>query len=90
MVPLPLAVVTAAVQVGADAAFFVVFGLFVAAFVVLAVVTLRWAVRRDRGGRDEWLERQQPRPEFSRDAASPTGNGRGSTNARGQSPGEPR
>jgi hypothetical protein len=38
----------------ADAAFGIVFGLFVAAFAVLAVVTVRWAVRRDRTGRDAW------------------------------------
>ena len=45
---------------GVDAAFFAVFGVFVAAFLVLAVVTLRWAVRRDRVGRTEWLRRQDP------------------------------
>jgi hypothetical protein len=35
-----------------------VFGVFLAAFVVLAVVTVRWAVRRDRAGRAEWVRRQ--------------------------------
>jgi hypothetical protein len=38
-------------------AFGVVFGIFVAALVVLAVITLRWAVRRDRAGRREWAAR---------------------------------
>lgn len=47
----------------ADAAFYSVFGVFVAAFVVLLVVTLRWAVRRDRAGRAEWLRRQRERSE---------------------------
>lgn len=45
--------------VAADAAFDAVFGVFVAALVVLAVVTMRWAVRRDRAGRASWLDRQR-------------------------------
>lgn len=45
--------------VAAGAAFDAVFGVFVAALVVLAVVTMRWAVRRDRAGRASWLERQR-------------------------------
>lgn len=45
---------------GSDAAFLAVFGVFVAALLVLAVVTLRWAVRRDRAGRAQWLRRQDP------------------------------
>ncbi len=36
---------------GAPVAFYAVFGVFVAAFGVLAAVTVRWAVRRDRAGR---------------------------------------
>lgn len=57
-----VAVVTVALLVvgGSDAPFLAVFGVFVAAFLVLAVVTLRWAVRRDRAGRAEWLRRQDP------------------------------
>ncbi len=47
---------------------FVLFGVFVAAFLVLAVITLRWAVRRDRAGRAEWVSR--------RDAAESSGSGR--------------
>jgi len=43
---------------GGDGAFYAVFGVFVAAFVVLAVVTLRWAVRRDKAGRAEWAGRR--------------------------------
>lgn len=45
--------------VAADATFYAVFGVFVVAFVVLVVVTVRWAVRRDRVGRAEWLRRQE-------------------------------
>jgi hypothetical protein len=48
-------------------AFGVVFGAFVVAFVVLVVITLRWAIRRDRAGRAEWLRRRQA----GRDAGRP-------------------
>lgn len=47
----------------ADAAFYAVFAVFVAAFAVLAAVSIRWAVRRDRAGRSEWVRRQQAREE---------------------------
>ena len=40
-----------------DVAFGVVFGLFVLALLVLAVVTIRWGVRRDRPGRLAWKQR---------------------------------
>lgn len=40
-------------------AFGAVFGLFVVAFAVLVVVTIRWAVRRDRQGRAQWLARRR-------------------------------
>ncbi len=43
---------------GTPPVFYLVFGVFLAAFVVLAVVTVRWAVRRDRAGRAEWVRRQ--------------------------------
>jgi hypothetical protein len=42
----------------ANVAFFVVFSIFVVAFTVMGVITLTWALRRDRAGRSEWLERQ--------------------------------
>lgn len=45
---------------GADVAFDVVFAVFVVAFAVLAVVTVRWAVKRDRAGRADWVRRQAP------------------------------
>jgi ABC-type Fe3+ transport system permease subunit len=39
-------------------AFALVFGIFVAAFVVLCVVIIVWAVRRDRASWREWRQRQ--------------------------------
>ena len=42
-----------------DVAFAVVFGVFVLAFAALAVITIAWAVRRDRPGREAWRRRQQ-------------------------------
>jgi membrane protein implicated in regulation of membrane protease activity len=39
-----------------DVAFGIVFGLFVLALLVLAVVTIRWGVRRDRPGRQAWRQ----------------------------------
>jgi len=48
-----------AVLATSNVVFGVVFGLFVVVFVVLVVITLRWAVRRDRQGRIEWEPRHQ-------------------------------
>jgi len=56
-VPLHPIEVAAVPIIGSDVAFFVVFGAFVVAFVVLSVITLRWAIRRDRAGRAAWQER---------------------------------
>jgi uncharacterized membrane protein (DUF485 family) len=44
-----------AVNVG----FVVFFGVFVVAFVVLSVITVRWAIRHDRAGRAAWLQRRR-------------------------------
>ena len=41
----------------ADVAFGIVFGLFVFAFLVLAFISIRWGVRRDRPGRQAWRQR---------------------------------
>ncbi len=41
-----------------SAAFFVVFGLFVVAMVVLLVIIITWAVRHDIAGRRAWRARQ--------------------------------
>jgi hypothetical protein len=41
-----------------DLAFGIVFGVFVLALAVLAVVAIRWGVRRDRPGRQAWRDRR--------------------------------
>jgi hypothetical protein len=51
-----------------DAAFYVVFGLFVAALVALVVIVIVWAVRHDMAGRAAWRRRQAERA----DPAPPT------------------
>ena len=38
-------------------AFYIVFGLFVVAFLFLALWVIRWAIRRDMAGRSAWLSR---------------------------------
>jgi len=42
-------------------AFFVIFGIFVVAFVALAVIVIMWAVRHDLAGRKAWRARQEAR-----------------------------
>jgi O-antigen/teichoic acid export membrane protein len=42
-----------------DAAFGIVFGLFVVAFIALTVLTISWAVRRDRPKREAWRRRME-------------------------------
>ncbi len=42
-------------------AFGVIFGIFLVALLVLIVIVLRWAIRRDRQGRELWKERQASR-----------------------------
>jgi ABC-type branched-subunit amino acid transport system permease subunit len=44
-----------------NVAFGVIFGIFVVALVVLIVITLMWALRRDRIGRAAWRHRQAER-----------------------------
>ncbi len=77
-----------------DAAFYAVFAVFVAALVVLAVVTLRWAVRRDRAGRAEWLRRRTVAEHDGAAHAGAEGNGRAprhsSTGRGGSAPSSPR
>ena len=45
-----------------DTEFFVTFGIFVLAMVVLAALIVRWAVRHDRAGFTLWRQRQQAAP----------------------------
>ncbi|HUZ08610.1 MAG TPA: hypothetical protein VMU76_00360 [Acidimicrobiales bacterium] len=52
-----------------EVAFGIVFGVFVVAIAVLAVVTVTWAVRRDRPGREAWRRRMSE----SGEGADPTG-----------------
>ena len=42
-----------------NAAFFVVFGIFIVAMVVLIVIIIMWAVRNDVAGRRAWRLRQE-------------------------------
>ena len=42
-----------------NTAFYVIFGIFVVAMLVLVVVVVRWAVRHDVAGRKAWRERQR-------------------------------
>jgi hypothetical protein len=80
-----------AVLPAADAVFFAVFGVFVLAFVVLSVITLRWAIRRDRSGREDWLLRRQgARRSPDHQHGGPAGNGRDPGGPRDPAPGAPR
>jgi hypothetical protein len=45
--------------VATNVAFFVVFGLFVVAFVTLMVIVIMWAVRHDMTGWKLWRQRQE-------------------------------
>ncbi len=49
----------AVVLLAVNAAFAIVFGVFVAALLVLVVITITWAVRRDRPGRAAWRQRRR-------------------------------
>lgn len=62
---------------GIGTTFLAVFAVFVLAFAVLVVVTIRWAVRRDRAGRAEWARRQaeQAAAVASIDGPGPRANG---------------
>jgi hypothetical protein len=39
--------------------FDILFGIFVLALLVLVVIVLTWAIRRDRAGRAAWVQRHQ-------------------------------
>lgn len=47
---------------GSDAAGFVLFGVFLVALVVLGVVVVSWAIKRDRAGRRRMAEEQEGAP----------------------------
>jgi uncharacterized membrane protein len=42
-------------------AFGIIFGIFVVALLVLIVIVLKWAIGRDRQGREQWKQRQASR-----------------------------
>jgi hypothetical protein len=42
-----------------DAAFAVLFSIFILAMLVMIVITLRWTIRRDRAGRAAWRARRE-------------------------------
>jgi hypothetical protein len=44
-----------------DVAFAVLFGIFIVALLVLIVIVLTWALRRDKQGRAAWRQRQLDR-----------------------------
>jgi hypothetical protein len=45
-----------------NTAFLVIFGVFVVAMLVLIVLVLTWAIRRDKAGREAWRRRQDDQP----------------------------
>ena len=53
-----------------DVAFGIVFALFVLALLVLAFVTVRWGIRRDRPGRQAWRQSRLD-PASERNGTSP-------------------
>ena len=62
-----------------NTAFAVVFGIFVVAMLILTVVIVTWAVRRDRTALTEWRRRRAERAFGQRGNGSggpPSGNGR--------------
>ena len=54
------------IVMASDAAFGIVFGVFILALAVLAVVAIRWGVRRDRPGREAWQQRHLDAAEAER------------------------
>lgn len=61
--------------VAAGAAFYGVFGVFVVAFFVLAFLSVRWAVRRDRVGRAAWAARRQAAQQAAPRGGAPSESG---------------
>ncbi|HTU36653.1 MAG TPA: hypothetical protein VMF35_01475 [Acidimicrobiales bacterium] len=54
-----------------NVAFFVVFGVFVVAMIVLAVIVIMWAVRHDLAGREAWKKRQAERAGWGDEGQQP-------------------
>jgi hypothetical protein len=69
-----------------NTAFAVVFGIFVVAILILAVVIITWAVKRDRVGLAEWRRKRMERA--WRTGGPAAGNGaRGPASGNGHKPG---
>jgi hypothetical protein len=47
-----------AVLLASNVPFAIIFGIFIVALITLIVITIMWAVRRDRPGRAAWRQRQ--------------------------------
>ncbi len=59
--------------VASSVAFDAVFALFVAAMLVLVVVVLTWAIRKDRAGRAAWEARHRAAAEHPERCEGPEG-----------------
>lgn len=75
--------VTAVTLAAENTAFVVVFSVFLVALVVLSVITVTWAVRRDKAGWREWRRRQFERRSDGGPAlpGGPQSNGQGPSEA---------
>jgi hypothetical protein len=61
-------------MLASNAPFYILFGIFIVALLILVVVVLTWAIRRDRAGRAVWLKRRQDKATAAdRDAPPPGG-----------------
>jgi hypothetical protein len=55
-----------------DVTFAVLFSIFIVALLVMIVITLTWAFRRDKQGRAAWRQRQQDRTSAAEGDVPPT------------------
>lgn len=56
-----MALADASLATATNTAFYVIFGVFVAAMLVLVVVIMVWAIRHDVAGRKAWRARHEAR-----------------------------
>ena len=67
------ALVLLAPAAASNVAFFVIFGVFVAAMLVLIGIIIVWAVRHDIAGRKAWMQRRE---QAAHGRQNPTGGAR--------------
>ena len=67
------ALVLLAPAAASNVAFFVIFGVFVAAMLVLIGIIIVWAVRHDIAGRKAWMQRRE---QAAHSRQNPTGGAR--------------